>query len=217
MARALWRHLVREETRYADRASGSGFVQMYGELFRHFRAGCRWFGAAELAHHVLLGAVRGAVPFAAQRGSCVAPTVAAVVVAAATLMLALMLRPHNSVLEACASYVESSLLLVGCVLVLAEGGAATAAFLTFEMYVDVATAVVPFAADAWSVRRLLLRRCRHGEGVRRRVSSGGRVRSGAGEREGLRLLVGLICSGRVARGEALAARGDPRMALRIWH
>ena len=142
VALRLWRRLVREETAYADAVRGSEFVRRYGALFARYRGGRHWFVAVEAVHQVLLGVVRGTVGVAALGGSCAAPVGAAVAVAAAMLAAVALLRPYNTLLEACVGNAELALLLLGCVLILSVGGAATARFLEAEMCVGIVAELI---------------------------------------------------------------------------
>jgi hypothetical protein len=155
--RAAAATLVRERNEYADAVRGSEFVSMYGALFARFIGPRHWFGTAELAHEVLLGVVSGTVSAAARSGSCAAPTVVALLVAVLMLLAMALLRPHNTALDACASYVSEVLLLVGCALILAVGSGTTAAatFLQFEMIALATVAVLPFALLCVRVVRML--------------------------------------------------------------
>jgi hypothetical protein len=203
-AKVLVVRLLRERTEYVDAAQGSGFVRMYGALFADFRYGRHWFGAVELAQALLLGVIRGTVLSAAQHGSCAAPTAAAATVAAAMLAAMALCRPHNAVLDACMGYGESALQLVGCVMILTAGSSsgATARFLEFQMYADVAAALVRLVPKLrrWRLHcttRLptAFRRCAGWIGdtrIRRRDESLPRSRE-----ERLRVLVEMICFDRV--------------------
>jgi hypothetical protein len=196
VALRLWRRLVREETAYADAVRGSEFVRRYGALFARYRGGRHWFVAVEAVHQVLLGVVRGTVGVAALGGSCAAPVAAAVAVAAVMLAAVALLRPYNTLLEACVGNAELALLLLGCVLILSVGGVATARFLEAEMCVGIVAALLPFAADTSRLVRWLLRsgRLQGSRAAGRRVS--GAV--GAPGAEPLRVVVELICSSRAS-------------------